>query len=166
MPQEEENPYDSDFDAGVEANEEEDPKKFIQQLTGKLSQSLKKFNDENGTDTGLNKYVAGMITKQAMKGLNNKDAEEILNKVKADEDFTTEENEEQPQEQSQGMQQPQGEQTPKGPNESINRNRNRSQQIKEIVNTVLQNKKEDFQQPQTIKGNSYKKKPFSSPSFE
>lgn len=30
--------FDTNFDAGVEADEDEDPKKYIQQLTGKLSQ--------------------------------------------------------------------------------------------------------------------------------
>lgn len=152
--QQEENPYDKNFDAGVEANEEEDPEKFIQQLTGKLSQSLKKFNDENGTDAGLNKYVAGMIIKQAMKGLNDKDAKEIMDKVKADEDFTPKEEENTEQETKNSEEQ----------NESINRDR--SEQIKEIVNNVLQNKKETFQEPQTLKTTSYKKKPFTSPNFE
>ena len=64
------NEFDTNFDPGVEADEEQDPKKFIQQLTGKLSQSLRKYNENNGQpDVDLSKYVAGMITKQAMEGL-------------------------------------------------------------------------------------------------
>ena len=48
--------FDSNFDAGVEADEETDPKRFIQQLTGKLSQSLNSYNNENGEpDTELGK---------------------------------------------------------------------------------------------------------------
>ena len=39
------NEFDTNFDPGVEADEEQDPKKFIQQLTGKLSQSLRKYNE-------------------------------------------------------------------------------------------------------------------------
>ena len=60
-----ENQYDTNFDAGVEADEDSDPKTYIQQLTGKLSQSLNSFNDEQGPDAGLNKYVASMIVAAA-----------------------------------------------------------------------------------------------------
>ena len=57
--------FDTNFDAGVEADEDEDPKKYIQQLTGKLSQELGKYNNELGEpDTELSKYVGGMIVKQ------------------------------------------------------------------------------------------------------
>ena len=42
------NEFDTNFDPGVEADEEQDPKKFIQQLNGKLSQSLRKYNENNG----------------------------------------------------------------------------------------------------------------------
>ena len=42
-----EKPFDDEpFDAGVEADEDEDPEKFIQQLAGRLGTSLKKYNDE------------------------------------------------------------------------------------------------------------------------
>ena len=62
--------FDSNFDAGVEADEETDPKRFIQQLTGKLSQSLNSYNNENGEpDTELGKYVLGMLVKQGVKGM-------------------------------------------------------------------------------------------------
>lgn len=80
------NQYDADFDAGVEADEENDPKKFIQQLTGKLSQSLRKYNESMPeADADLNKYVAGMVVKQAIEGLPEKDRNEILKKVEGDE---------------------------------------------------------------------------------
>ena len=60
--------FDADFDAGVEADEEQDPKRYIQQLTGKLSQTLQKYSDENGqTDVDRNKNVAGMPTRQTKK---------------------------------------------------------------------------------------------------
>ena len=39
-------------------------KKEIQKLAGKLSQLLKDYNDEHGTDEELNKYVKGMIDAQ------------------------------------------------------------------------------------------------------
>ena len=75
--------YGADFDAGVQANEEEDPKTYIQQLAGKLSQSLRKYNDNQPQpDVDLNKYVAGMIVSQAVKVLTPKEANEVLNKIK------------------------------------------------------------------------------------
>lgn len=78
--------FGGNFDAGVEADEETDPEKFIQQLTGKLSQSLKKYNDENGDDeSGLNKYVAGMIATQAAKGLTDSEKNEIIKKINSGE---------------------------------------------------------------------------------
>ena len=77
--------FDSNFDAGVEADEETDPKKYIQQLTGKLSQSLNSYNNENGEpDTELGKYVLGMLVKQGTKGMDEKDKKEIIKKINTD----------------------------------------------------------------------------------
>lgn len=79
--------FDSNFDAGVEADEETDPKRFIQQLTGKLSQSLNSYNNENGEpDTELGKYVLGMLVKQGVKGMDEKDKKEIIKKINTNED--------------------------------------------------------------------------------
>lgn len=76
-----ENQFDTNFDAGVEADEETDPKRYIQQLTGKLSQSLNSFNDENGPDAGLSKYVASMIIAAACKNLDEKAKKELIEKI-------------------------------------------------------------------------------------
>lgn len=73
--------FDSNFDAGVQADEETDPEKYIQQLTGKLSQKLNSFNNENGGDTSINKYVASMIIKAACKNLDEKDKKELIEKI-------------------------------------------------------------------------------------
>lgn len=79
--------FDSNFDAGVEADEETDPKRFIQQLTGKLSQSLNSYNNENGEpDTELGKYVLGMLVKQGVKGMDETDKKEIIKKINASEE--------------------------------------------------------------------------------
>ena len=88
MPQQEpQQNYGADFDAGVEANEEEDPKKYIQQLTGKLSQSLRKYNENlPQPDAELSKYVAGMIIKQAIEGLSQEDVADIMDKVEKDDE--------------------------------------------------------------------------------
>ena len=77
--------FDSNFDAGVEADEETDPKRYIQQLTGKLSQSLNSYNNENGEpDVELGKYVLGMLVKQGVKGMDDKDKKEIIKKINTD----------------------------------------------------------------------------------
>jgi hypothetical protein len=74
--------FDTNFDAGVEADEDTDPKKYIQQLTGKLSQTLNTYNNENGKpDTELGKYVLGMLVKQGTKGMDEKDKKEIIKKI-------------------------------------------------------------------------------------
>lgn len=75
--------YDADFDAGVDTNEEDDPKKFIQQLTGKLSQSLNKYQDTlPEPDVELDKYVASMTIAATTKGLDEKDVNAIYKKLK------------------------------------------------------------------------------------
>lgn len=76
-----ENQFDTNFDAGVEADEETDPKHYIQQLTGKLSQSLNSFNSEQGPDAGLSKYVASMIISAACKNLDEKAKKELIEKI-------------------------------------------------------------------------------------
>ena len=73
--------FDTNFDAGVEADEETDPKHYIQQLTGKLSQSLNSYNEENGPDVGLSKYVASMIIAAAAKNLDEKAKKELIEKI-------------------------------------------------------------------------------------
>lgn len=164
------NQFDTNFDAGVEADEEQDPKKYIQQLTGKLSQSLQKFTDNNGQpDVDLNKYVAGMITKQAMKGLSEEDAQEIIDKVKADEDFSMGSDEGENQQQQPPMdggmqggmdmsQQPQM-------NENFSKWQ-RGRQIKEIVNGVLDKKEEDTPHQQPDNNGGYRTSAYTSPNFE
>lgn len=83
--------FGGNFDAGVEADEETDPKKYIQQLTGKLSQSLNSYNNENGEpDIELGKYVLGMLIKQAVKGMEEKDKKELIKKINTDDTETDE----------------------------------------------------------------------------
>jgi hypothetical protein len=71
-----------EFDAGINVDSNADPKKYIQQLSGKLSQELRKYNQEQPQpDTELNKYVAGMIIPQASQGMTDQDKEEVINKL-------------------------------------------------------------------------------------
>lgn len=75
--------YGADFDAGVEANEDEDPKKFNQQLTGKLSQSLQKYEDSlGGQPDDLPKYVGGMILAQLAKYMEPSEFDEMVQDAK------------------------------------------------------------------------------------
>ncbi len=171
------NEFDTNFDPGVDADEEQDPKKFIQQLTGKLSQSLRKYNENNGQpDADLNKYVAGMITKQAMEGLSEDDANEIIDKIKADEDFSMEDEDNGNQNIEKGndqtMQQMDNQMSMDNDNfnqfQQPNESRiKRGYKIDEIVNGVLNNI-EDNKHPyqKTDNKKSFRKKPFSSPNFE
>ena len=78
----EENPFGGNFDAGVQADEDTDPEEFIQQLTGKLSQSLKDYDEQNPGNLDLDKYVIGMIVKQAVKGMDEGERKKVIKKIK------------------------------------------------------------------------------------
>lgn len=88
---------DKPFDAGVEADEEEDPKKFIQQLAGKLGQSLRKYNEEQGEpDFELEKFaVNSVLSATHTSEMDSQDQKDIIKKVKTsgkgDEDVDTSE---------------------------------------------------------------------------
>ena len=74
--------FGGNFDAGVEADEDTDPENFIQQLTGKLSQSLKDYDEQNPGNLDLDKYVIGMIVKQAVKGMDEGERKKVIKKIK------------------------------------------------------------------------------------
>lgn len=76
------NEYGADFDAGVEADEDTDPEKYIQQLTGKLSQVLRDFDGNNGGNTDTDKFVLGMILKQCIKNMGEDDRRDMIKKIK------------------------------------------------------------------------------------
>lgn len=170
-PMEEPNQFDTNFDAGVEADEEQDPRKYIQQLTGKLSQSLRSYNENNGQiDTDLNKYVAGMIVKQTTEELSPEDTEEILNKIKSGEEPNLEGGEEMNGNGQPPMGPPMGggneEQMPPMPNEAVKRIRN-------IVENALrfydEEKREREERPKELRKqnlNRFSVMPYTSPKFE
>lgn len=76
------------FDAGVEADEETDPKKFIEQLSGKLGQSLRAYTDENGqVDSQLEKYaINSVISATHPDQMDQNDLNDIINKLNSSED--------------------------------------------------------------------------------
>lgn len=77
-------PFDDEpFDAGVEADEDEDPKKFIQQLAGKIGQSLRDYEKElTEPDFELEKFVINsVISATNTSEMDKEDQEDIIKKV-------------------------------------------------------------------------------------
>ena len=139
------NQFDSNFDAGIDVNEEDDPKRYIQQLTGKLSQSLRNYNNElPSPDADLNKYVAGMINKQALKGLKDNDVKDILSKINSDEEVDDGDDEKGDDDiQTEGVQR---------------------EQIDEIYQDIIS--PQYYCNDDKVDNHSYSQLPFTSPSFE
>ena len=151
--------FDTNFDAGVDADEETDPKRYIQQLTGKLSQTLRSYNEElPQPDADLNKFVAGMINKQAIEGLDQNDVDDILKKIKSDEPV---EGEQDDMTEPNDMQQQTDENMPM---ESVSR----KTQIDEIFNDLINKNDEEQNVSDKMinKKNSFRRKPFTSPNFQ
>lgn len=147
-----ENPYDANFDAGVEANEEDDPKRFIEQLSGKLSQSLRSYQEGlPNPDADTAKYAAGMVIKAAIEGLSQEDIKDIL--AKLDEDESDDENENNDNDSNEEQMEFDG-------LESKNRH---TGMIDEIFQEITKpNEDEEMYQKRNTK-TSYKKKPFVAP---
>lgn len=87
LPQEkkDDKPFDdTPFDAGVEAKEENEPKKFIQQLSGKLGQSLRKYTKEQGQpDFELEKFaINSVISATNTADMDVSDQNDIIDKIK------------------------------------------------------------------------------------
>jgi len=79
-------PFDDEpFEAGVDADEESDPKTFIQQLAGKLGQSLRAYSDEQGQpDFDLEKFAVNSVLSATHTGqMDDNDQSDIIKKVKS-----------------------------------------------------------------------------------
>jgi hypothetical protein len=79
------------FDAGVEADEETDPKKFIEQLSGKLGQSLRQYTKDQGQpDFELEKFaINSVISATHTAEMDEEDKNDIIKKInKSGEDET------------------------------------------------------------------------------
>lgn len=158
------NQFDTNFDAGVEADEETDPKRYIQQLAGKLSQSLRSYNgDLPSPDVDLNKYVMGMVNKQALKGMNDADVKDVLSKIKSDEDSgsnTETDGNETSDNTENDTEEPIDNFTKQ--NESLRRDK-----INELFQSIINNDDvERNAKSKPIQNIGYCKKPFTSPNFE
>jgi hypothetical protein len=78
-------PFDDEpFEAGVEADEETEPKKYIQQLAGKLGNSLRKYNKDLGEpDFETEKFaVNSVISATHTSEMDEEDQKDIIKKVK------------------------------------------------------------------------------------
>jgi hypothetical protein len=75
---------DTPFDAGVEASEEESPEKYIQQLSGKLGQSLRAYaNDSGQPDLDLEKFAINSVISATHTGeMDQNDQNDIISKIK------------------------------------------------------------------------------------
>ncbi|TXG81749.1 MAG: hypothetical protein E6R13_05835 [Spirochaetes bacterium] len=77
-------PFDDEpFDAGVEADEDTDPKKYIEQLTGKLGQSLRKYTEQQGQpDFELEKFaINSLLSATHTSEMDEEDRKDIIKKV-------------------------------------------------------------------------------------
>jgi hypothetical protein len=78
-------PFDDEpFDAGVEADEDTDPEKFIQQLSGKLGQSMRDYTEDKGEpDFDLEKFaINSVVSASHTAEMDEEDREDIIDKVK------------------------------------------------------------------------------------
>jgi len=118
QPKSNDKPFDDEpFDAGVEADEESDPKKFIQQLTGKLGQSLRKYNEEQGQpDFELEKFaINSLLSATHTSEMDAEDQKDIINKVKSsgkDDDMSSEQPAEEPMDDEQPAEEPSDDEQP------------------------------------------------------
>lgn len=81
-----EKPFDDEpFDAGVEADEESEPETYIQQLSGKLGQSLRKYTDDSGApDYDLEKFaINSVISATHTADMDPEDQKDIIQKIKS-----------------------------------------------------------------------------------
>lgn len=79
--QKQENPFSHQkFDAGIDVDEESDPKNYIEKLTGKLAQKLRDYNG-NENDADLNKFVINSLIPAAVPQLDNSDVKDVIDKV-------------------------------------------------------------------------------------
>jgi len=76
---------DTPFDAGVEADEDEDPEKYIQQLSGKLGTTLRKYTEDKGSpDFDLEKFaINSVISATHTAEMDEEDQKDIIKKIKS-----------------------------------------------------------------------------------
>ena len=78
------NPFDKEpFDAGIDVDEESDPKKFIEKLSGKIGQSLRDYTKAQGQpDFELEKFaINSLVSATHTAEMDEKDRNDIIKKI-------------------------------------------------------------------------------------
>lgn len=68
------------FDAGIDVDEDSDPKKYIEKLTGKLAQKVRDYNEKE-SDIDLNKFVINSLIPATVTVMPKEDAKDVVKKV-------------------------------------------------------------------------------------
>lgn len=68
------------FDAGIDVDEKEDPKNYIEKLTGKLAQTIRTYN-QTETDSNLNKFVINSIVPATIPSMETDDVKDVIKKI-------------------------------------------------------------------------------------
>ena len=67
-----------------------DKKKNLQKLAGRLSNDIKDYNNDNEKkDTETNKYITNMVIGQTVKGMEENDIQDVVDKLMSGEKFDT-----------------------------------------------------------------------------
>ncbi len=77
-------PFDKEpFDAGIDVDEESDPKKFIEKLSGKIGQSLRDYTEKQGQpDFELEKFaINSLISATHTSEMDEEDKNDIIKKI-------------------------------------------------------------------------------------
>ena len=103
QPEENDKPFDDEgFDAGIDVDEDKDPKNYIEKLTGKLAQKIRDYNKIN-QDSDLNKFVINSLIPATIPEMDEEDTNDVIDKVNDNQTGMTSEpdaNNEQMQEES------------------------------------------------------------------
>lgn len=154
MPKNDENPFGKEkFDAGIDADEESDPKNYIEKLTGKLAQKLRDYNSTE-KDADLNKFVINSLIPAAVPQLDNVDGKDVIDKVQ---DNIGQGNEEQ-QNNIETPQQDNTVEAPPMPEEQPIQQESIEPNIDDLVSEILNHKK--------LSRNINNKNPFNAPKFK
>lgn len=165
----EESPFGKEkFDAGIEVDEDEDPKKYIEKLTGKLAQKLRDYNSSE-SDVDLNKFVINSLIPAAIPQMDEDDAKDVIKKVKENMGKgSTQGGEEavdaEPGGEDIATNEPDQEVEPESNNEDglppvdATKKESVDKEIEELISEIMRGK--------SVKRNSQHKNPFKSPKFK
>lgn len=144
-------------EGGEENFEGDDKKKEIQKLAGELSELLHTYNEENGEDEELNKYVKGMIDAQTDGEENDEDMPEMED----------EEGDEGMEEEPMGDMDVQPEEKPQPNTPKMEGRRLTKKQLREEFADIArkENDVDSLRLDKKIHKNASKKSPFTPPKF-